>query len=48
MCCLIEESLINKEESIALFDEVTQLVRLFSTIKRKIKEKIDRLSGKKV
>jgi four helix bundle protein len=38
---LIEINLIKKEENRTLLDEVTQLVRLFSTIKRKMKEKID-------
>jgi hypothetical protein len=38
---LIEINLIRKEETLDLLDEVTQLVRLFSTIKRKMKEKIE-------
>jgi len=43
---LAEIRIINHDENIALLDEVTQLVRLFSTIKRKMKEKIDGLAGK--
>jgi hypothetical protein len=43
---LIEINLIKKEENRTLLDEVTQLVRLFSTIKRKMKEKIDGNAGR--
>jgi four helix bundle protein len=45
---LAEIKIISKDENIALFDEVTQLVRLFSTIKRKMREKIERTAGRKV
>jgi len=38
---LIEINVINKEEALSLIDEVTQLVRLFSAIKRKMKEKME-------
>ena len=42
---LIEINLIRKEENMTLLDEVNQLVRLFSTIKKKMKEKIDSMAG---
>jgi four helix bundle protein len=45
---LIEINLIPREENLTLLDEVTQLVRLFSTIKRKMKEKIDGMAGKQI
>ena len=41
----IEINLIGKDETIALLDEVNQLVQLFSTIKRKMKEKIEEKAG---
>ncbi|MCX6249884.1 MAG: four helix bundle protein [Bacteroidetes bacterium] len=44
---LIEINVINKNENLVLLDEVNQLVRLFSTIKRKMKEKIERNVVKK-
>jgi four helix bundle protein len=37
----IEIGIIRRDENLILLDEVTQLVKLFSTIKRKMKEKID-------
>jgi four helix bundle protein len=45
---LAEIRIIHHDENIALLDEVTQLVRLFSKIKSSMKDKIDRLSGKRV
>ena len=45
---LIEINLIRKEETLNLLDEVTQLVRLFSTIKRKMKEKIEGSAGRRL
>jgi len=45
---LIEINLIRKEETLNLLDEVTQLVRLFSTIKRKMKEKIEGSAGRRM
>jgi hypothetical protein len=45
---LIEINLIRKEETLDLLDEVTQLVRLFSTIKRKMKEKIEGSAGRRL
>ena len=38
---LIEINVIKRAESLPLIDEVTQLVKLFSAIKRKMKEKIE-------
>lgn len=43
----IEIKVIKREENLSLIDELTQLVRLFSTIKRKMKEKIERLERNK-
>jgi len=37
----IEINIINRDEILPLLDEVTQLVKLFSTIKRKMGEKIN-------
>jgi four helix bundle protein len=37
----IELDVVSRDLNIPLIDEVTQLVRLFSTIKRKMKEKLD-------
>jgi four helix bundle protein len=37
----MEINLIRKDENLGLLEEVSQLVRLFATIKRKMKEKID-------
>jgi four helix bundle protein len=37
----IELDVISGDENLPLLDEVTQLVKLFSTIKRKMKEKLD-------
>ena len=45
---LIEVNLLNKEENMTLLDEVTQMVRLFSTIKRKMREKIESTAGRKI
>jgi four helix bundle protein len=41
----IEIDVVRRDENLPLIDEVTQLVRLFSTIKRKMKEKIEGAKG---
>ena len=43
---LIETNILGKNENLVLIDEVNQLVRLFSSIKRSMKGKIDGMAGK--
>ena len=41
----LEINIFGRDEILPLLDEVTQLVRLFSTIKRKMKEKSEAVRG---
>jgi hypothetical protein len=41
----MEIEVVRRDENLSLNDEATQLVRLFSTIKRRMKEKIEGAKG---